>query len=197
MHFNTYMHVLVAMYVLEQVCVHKFILQCFYFLNRYFLFAYIDCPALFKVLHLLLAVTGVIGIVHFYTCMTLLWLYVFLCVHLLLFSIPDFPSWVLRKMKVHMFFPSWSPCHPLFLLFFLFFSLSVSLPFSVENVASPKPSLLQSKSPKIKSNPTLLFYSVLSHSSSLSFCFSLPFPAKLLQPAQRTEAWVWSKSFVC
>lgn len=80
---------------------------------------------------------------------------------------------------LHMFFLPRSPCHPLFPLSLSPFSLFFSLPFSprsnVENAASPKPPLLPSKSPKIKINPTLLFYSALSlHSSPFSLCFPSP-----------------------
>lgn len=82
----------------------------------------------------------------------------------------------------HMFFlppksmPSLVP--PFSLSLFFFFSRPFSPRSNVENVASPKPPPLPSKSPKIKSNPTLLFYSALSlrspSSSRCQKCSTLP-----------------------
>lgn len=74
-----------------------------------------------------------------------------------------------------------------------FFSLRFSPRSNVENAASPKPLPLPSKSPKIKSNPTLLFYSALSlHSPSSSRCQN----CSTLPNAQKREYGLNLSAFV-
>lgn len=116
----------------------------------------------------------------FSALVTLVWLTCTpLCTSVTLFSLQTFNCWVWGRWNytAHVL-PSLNFMPSLVLAFFLFFP-----PFSprsnVENAASPKPLLLPSKSPKMKSNPTLLFYSALSHSSSpflssLSLCQTAP-----------------------
>lgn len=105
--FNTYVHVIAALFVPERACV-----KCFG--QMLFGGLFVRSHSLHSSLWSLLSKEKF----NFNTLMTLLWPYEFLCVHLLLFSQLVTEE---DETALHMFFLPWSPCHPLFPLSFLFF----------------------------------------------------------------------------